>query len=322
MFRLAAIALALLTSLAWAEGEPIFTDYAAKAYAGKVRRPIVDTVVSQFDPTNTNLSAAPRQIAALKKRVAELEAGNPAPSPVPPPTGWPDASNTGAKGTLTPYSGPKTITAANVTIENKTITGSLRVTGANFTLKNCKLTYSSAWGIDAEGAVNPTIQDSTIVGPGSAGAANSGFLGSGTLLRNDFSKAENGIVLQGGKSVVKGNFIHDLLSSAGNAGHYDGISVQGGQNGVLIEDNAIYARDTSDVFVKNDFGNITDVTVNHNYLGGNPGINVYVDGRGPKGVITNIKITNNVLTGAQFPFSIDNSSPVISGNVDLTGKPV
>ena len=33
---------------------------------------------------------------------------------------------------------------------------------------------------------------------------------------------------------------------------------------MLIEDNTVIARDTSDVFIKNDFGPINNVRVNHN----------------------------------------------------------
>ena len=114
---------------------------------------------------------------------------------------------------LTTYTGPMTITTDGTVIENKIINGSLRVTGDNVVIKNCKITYNSWWGIDAEGANNITIQDCDIIGPGYNGDSNAAILGSGTFLRNDISKSENGIVLQGGASIVKGNYIHDLQDS-------------------------------------------------------------------------------------------------------------
>ena len=118
---------------------------------------------------------------------------------------------------------------------------------------------------------------------------------------------------------MKGNYIHDLEDDSGGDPHYDGISVQGGQNGVLIEGNTVLGRDTSDIFIKNDFGNINNVTVKHNFLGGTPGINIYVDGRGPNGVITNVTITDNYLIKGYYDYySVDKSSPVISGNVEFT----
>jgi Ca2+-binding RTX toxin-like protein len=172
------------------------------------------------------------------------------------------------------------------------------------------------WGIDAEGAGNVTVKDCDIVGPGYNGDSNAAILGSGTFLRNDISRSENGIVLQGGASTVKGNYIHNLEDGSSDP-HYDGISVQGGQNGVLIEDNTVIARDTSDIFIKNDFGPISNVTVNHNYLAGTPGINVYVDGRASGGPITGVSITNNYIEKGYYDYySVDNSSPTITGNIE------
>jgi len=276
----------------------------------------------------TEIAEKEAEIEALWKRI--LGAGQPEPTPEsepePQPAAFPDASNTGLPAgiVLTPYNGPFTIAANDVTIEGKEIQQSLHIRGSNFVMKNCMLIYNDHFGVDLEGAVNPTIQDCTLIGPGSRGRSNSTILGSGTLLRNDISGAENGIVLQDGKSLVKGNYIHDLDSGSGAEGHYDGISVQGGQNDVLIEDNTIIGRDTSDIFIKNDFGNINNVRVNHNRLIGTPGFALYADGRGPKGVITNVSVTNNhVKRGGYGYFSVDNANPTFSGNVDdANGKAI
>ncbi|RVI28265.1 right-handed parallel beta-helix repeat-containing protein [Sinorhizobium meliloti] len=210
-----------------------------------------------------------------------------------------------------------TITQNGTVIDGMIINGPLRVMADDVVIKNSEITFNSAWGVDAEGAKNFTIQDSDIVGPGSSGDSNSAILGSGTFLRNDISQVENGITLQGGSSTVKGNYIHDLEDSASDP-HYDGISVQGGQDGVLIEGNTILARDTSAVFIKNDFGAINDVNVTNNFLGGTPGYDIYVDGRANGGPITNVSITDNHLSmGGYGYYSVDNASPTISGNTEL-----
>ena len=101
------------------------------------------------------------------------------------PVGFPDASNTGvpAGTALTAYSGPKTITTDGTVIEGKIITGSLRVTGDNVVIKNCTITFSDYWGIDAEGAKNITIQNCDIIGPGYGAAANSAIPGKRKLYR-------------------------------------------------------------------------------------------------------------------------------------------
>ncbi|WP_234892749.1 right-handed parallel beta-helix repeat-containing protein, partial [Sinorhizobium meliloti] len=215
------------------------------------------------------------------------------------------------------YTGPMTITENGTVIDGMIINGPLRVMADDVVIKNSEITFDSTWGVDAEGANNFTIQDSDIVGPGSSGDSNSAILGSGTFLRNDISQVENGITLTGGSSAVKGNYIHDLEDSASDP-HYDGISVQGGQDGVLIEGNTILARDTSAVFIKNDFGAINDVNVTNNFLGGTPGYDIYVDGRANGGPITNVSITDNHLSmGGYGYYSVDNASPTISGNTEL-----
>ncbi|WP_234842069.1 right-handed parallel beta-helix repeat-containing protein [Sinorhizobium meliloti] len=230
---------------------------------------------------------------------------------------FPDAMNTGVPaGTkLTEYTGPMTITEDRTVIDGKIINGPLRVMADDVVIKNCEITFNSAWGVDAEGAKNITIQDSDLVGPGYSGDSNSAILGSGNFLRNDLSKVENGITLQGGPSTVRGNYIHDLESS-GSDPHYDGISVQGGQDGVLIEGNTILARDTSDIIINTDFGPVNDVRVTNNFLGGTPGYNIYVSGM--HAPATNVSITDNHLSeGGYGYYSVDNSSPTISGNTEL-----
>ena len=234
--------------------------------------------------------------------------------------GSPDAG-VPAGTNLTAYTGPMTITQAGTVIEGKIINGSLLVTAPNVIIKNCVIKYDGWWGIDAEGAKNITIENCDITGPGYAKNANAAILGSGSFIGNDISNSENGIVLTGGASTVKGNYVHDL-ATAGADPHYDGIAVQGGQNGVLIEGNTVIGRDTSDIFIKNNFGPINDVTVKGNLLLGDAGYQVYVDGRDKGGAITGVTIADNyVQKGGYGYYSVDNSKPLISGNVEfLPGK--
>ncbi|MDI7860730.1 right-handed parallel beta-helix repeat-containing protein [Rhizobiaceae bacterium n13] len=257
-----------------------------------------------------------RQVLAISEPIARTPDTQPEGNTM--LTGYPNASNTGvpAGTALTEYTGPMTITKAGTVIEGKIINGSLRVTAPDVVIKNCVVKYDGWWGIDADGAKNVTIQNCDIIGPGKSGDSNAGILASGNIIGNDISNSENGIVLLGGSSTVKGNYIHDLLDSAEDP-HYDGISVQGGQNGVLIENNTVVGRDTSDIFIKNDFGPISNVIVNNNLLIGEPGYALYVDARASGGPITGVSITNNhVEKGFYGYYSIDKSSPVLSGNVE------
>lgn len=260
-----------------------------------------------------------------------VEPPPPPPPPVEPPPVTSDfwegikaASGVPAGTVLTPYTGPQTITAAGAVIDGKTINRTLLIRAGNVTIKNCKITVNDNWGIDAEGAKNPTIQNCTITGPGKSGNGNSAILGAGTFLRNNCSLFSNGITLMNGASTAKGNYIHDL--AAAGEPHNDGFSVQGGQNGVLIEDNVVLANDTSDIIICDDFGSVDNVRVNHNYLGGTPGINVYSVARhsADKGWhVKGVSITNNVIVKGFYDyFTIENSTTTLSGNVTPDGKPI
>ena len=200
------------------------------------------------------------------------------------PTGFPTADNTGVPSgtTLTAYTGPMTITTDGTVIENKIINGGLDITGANVTIRNCIITYNDFFGIDVRG-VNVTVENCDIIGPGYNGdspAAISCDVGGGTFVGNDISGAEHGIVLGPGSAVVKGNYIHDGGSNKADP-HIGGISLKGGQDNVLIEGNTVILGSdaTSDIFLQNNWGPISNVTINHNYLAGDPGYDIYVEGR-------------------------------------------
>jgi Ca2+-binding RTX toxin-like protein len=248
--------------------------------------------------------------------VSDASGGHPADAALRP--GSPRTINAGLpSGTnLTAYSGPETVTTDGTVIDGKIIDGSLRVTAANVVIQNCKITFDSWWGINAADATNITIKDCTFVGPGTSGDSMTAIMGSGTFLRNDISQVENGITLQDGSSVVEGNFIHDLAD--GGSPHYDGIELHGGQSGVLIEGNTVLGRGTSDIFIKNDFGPISNVTVKGNFLAGDPGYNIYVDARASGGSISGVSITGNIIEKGHYGYYVtDDSSPIISGNTEL-----
>jgi hypothetical protein len=105
-----------------------------------------------------------------------------------------------------------------------------------------------------------------------------------------------------------------------------GISLKGPQDGVLIKDNTVILGilATSDIFIQNNFGAINDVSVDHNFLGGDPGYNLYVEGRLDGGPVTNITVTNNWLViGHYGAVSLADATPTFSGNMNATtGQPL
>src|SRR5262245_31366828 len=210
--------------------------------------------------------------------------------------GMPDATTTGvpAGTTLSAYTGPMTISTPESVIDGKIINGTLTVTTDNVTIKNSVVQNYGFWGIDASAAANVTVQNCTLTASSSMDT-DSAIVGSGTFIGNNISNSENGIRLQDGASVVRDNYIHDLNDNFGDP-HLDGIAVQGGQNHVLIEHNTVSGWDTSDIFIKNDFGPINDITVRNNLLigdpkHGDPASAVYVYGPNT----TNVTVANNYM---------------------------
>ena len=133
--------------------------------------------------------------------------------------GMPDATTAGVPSgtTLTAYTGPMTITQAGTVIEGKIIDGTLTIDAANVTIKNCIIKNYGWWGIDGEGAANLTVLNCDFTASTSKDT-NAAILGSGTFIGNDISQSENGIVLQGGASVVRDSYIHDLFDNFGEPG--------------------------------------------------------------------------------------------------------
>src|SRR5258708_3451947 len=113
--------------------------------------------------------------------------------------GMPDATTAGvpAGTTLKAYTGPMTITTPGTGIEGMIIDGTLQVTAANVTIKNCIVQNYGWWGIDAENAPNITVQNCDFTASASKDT-NAAILGSGTFIGNDIGHSENGIVLTDG----------------------------------------------------------------------------------------------------------------------------
>jgi hypothetical protein len=229
---------------------------------------------------------------------------------------FPDAMTAGVPSdvALSIYTGPMTISEPGTVIDGKIIDGSLRITASQVVIKNSVITFNDFWGINAEGAQDPIIENNRIEGPGKTVTSNSAILGSGRFIGNDISKVENGITLTDGASTVSGNYIHDLDSAAADP-HYDGISVQGRQKGVRIDGNTIVGRNTSDIFINTDFGSVDDVVVSDNLLIGDAGYAIYIYGGDNGYTTTNIVISGNHIEHGGYGFyAIHRADPVFRGN--------
>lgn len=236
--------------------------------------------------------------------------------------GMPTAATTGVRDgvTLTPYVGGTTITAPNTVIEGKTFEETLHIHAANVTVRDCFFENWSFFGIDADDpAVTGLLVEYCTFVPGPF-QTNSAILGCGILRFNDISQSENGISVTGtDTSTITDNFIHDLQGRVD--AHIDGIAIQGGQDGVLVEHNTVESWDTSCIFIQDFFAAINNVTVRNNLLyndsaRGLTAAAIYVEGRFGNGT-TNVLIENNyIMAGVAGFYSIDTASPVIRNNIE------
>lgn len=255
-------------------------------------------------------------VSDLQARIAELEEGETTPPPPPPPppppapSAYPDATNTGAKGTLTAASWPS-ITSGTV-IENKILTGGRDITASNVTIRNCRIT--GGW-VNAKGAQNFLMEDCTVIGNGALKGVE---FGNGIVRRCDISGVQNGAIIEGSGYIFRDNYIHDL-SGGGADPHYDGIEVYGPSSNGLIEHNAIHSRDTSCIFVANLWGAHDNVTINDNLLTG-ADMPVRTEGTKSSQPITNVRWTNNKVENGHWGYKTLVRGTASQWSVSWTGN--
>ena len=211
----------------------------------------------------------------------EVDGGTPPPDSGPPTTGYPDETNTGARGALTPRSGDITVDDDGAILENLDIKGAVRVYAKNVTIRNVKITTGGYWPIlfDGTGGV---VEDSTIVGTVNSQACVGGR--GMTIRRLNCSGAGDGIKL-GSSSTMTDSYIHDLGTDPD--AHNDGCEL--GSEDVTVRHNTILNPhgQTSAVFIGASAPS-TNILVEDNVLAGG-GYTVY----GPDPGSSNVKVLNN-----------------------------
>jgi hypothetical protein len=216
-------------------------------------------------------------------------------------TDYPDATNTGVPAgvALTPHSGDLVINTPGAVISGLNITGTVYINAPNVTLVNCKVTSDNYYVVDVKTGITGTVvQNCTIDGTGNGPVGQHGVGGAGTFIGNNIFNVKDGINVEGSNTVIKDNYIHDLNTSDPVNTHFDGVFVDGGFNNVLISHNTVLGRDTSCVFICNDFGPMDNVVVDRNLLLGqnNAASSIYViEKAGNPAQITNVQVTNNVI---------------------------
>ncbi|GAA1538997.1 hypothetical protein GCM10009827_067760 [Dactylosporangium maewongense] len=217
--------------------------------------------------------------------------------------GFPAANNTGypqglpgdtrKKVTLTPYTGPMTITVAGTVIDGKDINGHIEIKAKNVTIRNSRIRVANVQAVTStDDNANLRIEDTEIDGQlkdaSTGGIALIGRTGY-TLLRVN-AHGSGDILRIDGRGTVQDSWLHDPGGS-GSAQHND----------VIQSTNATYVRilhnrlenqhtQTSCILLKADIGPISDVVVDSNLMNGG-GYSFYWYDAGYK--ITNGKVTNN-----------------------------
>jgi hypothetical protein len=216
------------------------------------------------------------------------------------PSTKPTAANTGVPPgtTLTP-SGSMTITKDTAVIDARDITGSIAVNANNVTIMNSKIHFSGGPNDIAikvkEGVKGTKILRSEIW---SDNGAYVGVLADNTTVCGSYLHGWENAMTVGGGSMIQANYI-DRLAGGQQGPHFDGIEVYGGGAPSRLWGNNIrmtnpggeWLGDTGAINLTAWAGNIDDVEMNGNWLGGGS-YTLYVDEQNGDQA-TNVKITNN-----------------------------
>ncbi|UUO52956.1 Ig-like domain-containing protein [Bradyrhizobium sp. WBOS07] len=241
--------------------------------------------------------------------------------------GFPDANSTGLPdGVILTPSGDVTITQPGAVIDALDVKGTITVLADNVTIQNTRITSSDWTGIwIKDGITGTVVKDSEILNVGSSPDGANGIVGSGTFLRNDIHDVENGIIVTG-SSLVQDNYIHDMnapdvrLGTSLGGPHYDGIEIDGGVSDVVIRHNTVINENSyvSAVMINNDFGPVSNIQVDGNYLAGG-GYTLYSDGSfSSTDKISGVLFTNNELGQGKWGYYyFRDNTPVLTNNDEL-----
>lgn len=248
---------------------------------------------STTPPSTATPSSSPTASSSPTPTVTDTPSPSPSPTS-PPPTGWPNASNTGVPpGTvLTTYTGPCTITTPT-TIDAKTIN-----CGTLFILAPVVITRSKVNGQvleDFHDNASISLDQVEVDGGKGQGAAVSNT--NVTVTRSNIHGGAASVQC-GSNCTVIGSYLHGQYAPLGAGWHDDGFITNGGDN-MVLRDNAIICDEghgacTADILLAADFGKVTHVTVDHNLLMADANVQYCTYGGSNRLGAENVTYTNNV----------------------------
>jgi len=237
----------------------------------------------------------------------------------------PGPFNTGYSGTLTPYSGPMTITTSNTTIENKLISGTLVIKANNVTIRNFKFSSCSWYCIDVKSGSGHLFEDGELINAKSAHIKGGNF----TARRLNLHDSAGDAMKPTGNVLVEACYAHKLGTAVD--AHADAIQIRGGSNmtfrgnnfdipinskggpGSPYKSNATFMMYAS-------LSPVSNITIDSNWLNGG---NYTLFATTTRGSFTKCYVTNNRFgKGYRYGIKAGDGFTTWSGNVwDDSGLP-
>jgi hypothetical protein len=257
-------------------------------------------------PSASAAAATSPSVSASPKKGAEASQKAPNSTATFTVSGFPTAADTGYPHglagdsrkavTLTPYSGPSTITVNGTVIDGKDVNGGLTINAKNVTIKNSRIRATNSPAITSRnGDANLMIVDTELDGQGkdssTGGIALIGQTGF-TLLRVNAHDSGD-IVRLDGRATIQDSWLHDPSGTNG-AQHNDTIQSTNATF-IRILHNRIENPhvQTSCILLKADLGSISDVLVDSNLFNGGGYTFYWYDSNDKSNRITNGKVVNN-----------------------------
>lgn len=182
----------------------------------------------------------------------------------------PGPSNTGTSGTLTTYTGSKTITVDNTVLEDYEMSGTIHIKANNVTIRNCKIS-GGIYSINCTyGYTGLLIEDCELINVSSAGVYGGNF----TMRRTQIHESDGDAVKPTTNCLIEQCWFYNLGRGAG--AHADGVqSRHGGTNMTFRYNNfdmPITApspyKSNAAFMLEPDGGPLTNVLIEYNWMNG------------------------------------------------------
>ena len=248
-------------------------------------------------PATTSTTSTSSSSSTTRQSSTSSPSSSTSVAQAPPSSGYPNASNTGAKGTLTRRVGNLEITKAGTVLQNVEIQGQLTIRADNVVMRNVKVVSNGDFWTVINYGKNLLIEDATLVGDADAQASLGNTAGGWfTGHRINAYGAGDGVRMTT-NSKMYDSYVHGLAKGSGI--HNDAVDLWSARNSKLIHNTIENANGQTSVVMISEYGSDanTGVEVRNNYLAGG-GFTVY--GGAPDTARGHV-VVDNVFSTKFFP---------------------